>query len=211
MADLINSILGRWQSRLARQRRAYLESIASLAPTCQISSEGAIENILGDPGCITIGDHSFLRGRLLTYGHAGRIEIGRWCYLGVRSEIWSMDLIRIGDHVLIAHDVNIHDGTGHPLDAMQRREHFKKIMTGGHPRTSREMPGVTSAPIVIEEDVSIGFGTIIFQGVHIGARSVIAPGSVITRDVPADTMYMSAVKPILLPISLLTMMRNRGN
>jgi acetyltransferase-like isoleucine patch superfamily enzyme len=207
--QLILKLFSRYEFIKERQRWEHFHRIATIASTTTIAPEGAIENILGDPRAVVVGENSYLRGRLLTYGHGGRIEIGNWCYLGERSEIWSMDSIMIGDHVLIGHDVNIHDGTGHPLDAMQRRQHYKAILTTGHPRTWDEMPGVVSAPVVIEDDVSIGFGTTILQGVHIGARSIIAPGSMITKDVPPDVMYISTAKPILMPLDLLAIMRTR--
>ena len=41
-------------------------------------------------------------------------------------------------------------------------------------------------PIVIEDDVMIGTRCIILKGVTIGARSVIAAGSIVTKSIPAD-------------------------
>lgn len=38
--------------------------------------------------------------------------------------------------------------------------------------------------IVIEDDVWIGFGSIVFTGVHIGRGAIIAAGSIVTKDVP---------------------------
>ena len=64
-------------------------------------------------------------------------------------------LIKVGDRVLISHDVNIHDGTAHSLDASERHRHFKHILENGHPLSQGEMPGVLSSPIVIEDDVWI--------------------------------------------------------
>ena len=43
-----------------------------------------------------------------------------------------------------------------------------------------------SSPIVIEDDVFIGVNCIILKGVTIGARSIIAAGSVVTKSIPAD-------------------------
>lgn len=45
-----------------------------------------------------------------------------------------------------------------------------------------------SAPIVVEDDVLIGTKCIILKGVTIGARSVIAAGSVVTKSIPADSL-----------------------
>jgi bifunctional UDP-N-acetylglucosamine pyrophosphorylase / glucosamine-1-phosphate N-acetyltransferase len=43
-------------------------------------------------------------------------------------------------------------------------------------------------PTVIEEDVKIGSDTMLVAPVRVGARSVTAAGSVVTEDVPADTL-----------------------
>ncbi len=188
---------------LAREkaRQDALRHIATIAPSTQISFEGSIENLLGDPACIMIGRDSYIRGRLLTYAHGGKISIGDDYYVGVRSEIWSMESISIGNRVLIAHDVNIHDGTAHSLNATERHAHYRKILTTGHPKTKTELPGVHSAPVIIEDDVWISFGVIILKGVRIGRGSVIAAGSIVTKDVPAGMLYRNQVAPILSPIS----------
>lgn len=196
-ARLEDKFWGWVDSRLVEHRRLHCEAAATLAATAQLGSEASIENILKDPSRINIGAHSYLRGRLLIYGHGGRISIGEWCYIGVRSELWSMNSITIGDRVLIAHDVNIHDGSAHSTNLLERHEHFRRILTQGHPRNSDELPGVSSAPIVIEDDVWISFGVTILKGVRIGAGSVIAAGSVVVDDVPPRTFYRNEVKPIL--------------
>ena len=181
--------------------RAPSNRMADFGTNACLGSEGVIENFRGDPSCIRLGQHSYCRGRLLTYGHGGRINIGDWCYIGVRSEIWSMESIQVGNRVLIAHDVNIHDGTAHSSDPLERHLHFRQIIEHGHPRTAAELPGVTSSPIVIEDDVWISFGVTILKGVRIGAGSVIAARSVVTKDVPAGMLYRNQLFPILEPLS----------
>lgn len=171
--------------------------------------EGEIHNFSGNPGDISIGRDSHVRGRLLTYGHGGKITIGDWCYIGVRSEIWSMKLVEIGNRVLIAHDVNIHDGTAHSLDATERHEHFRHIIQKGHPNTIEMLPGIYSDSIIIEDDVWISFGVTILRGVRIGRGSIIAAGSIVTRDVPAGMIYRNAVQPVLEPLN--AMLANKKN
>jgi acetyltransferase-like isoleucine patch superfamily enzyme len=191
------SFFNQYEYILQNQRQSSYRRIATLAPSAMIGTEGAIDNILGNPGAVSIGENSYVRGRLITYGHGGRILIGQWCYIGVRSEIWSMNSIEIGDHVLISHDVNIHDGTGHSQNATERHIHYQKILTTGHPRTWEEMPGVDSAPIIIEDDVWISFGVTILKGVRIGKGSIIAAGSIVTHDVPPGMIYRNAITPIM--------------
>ena len=45
------------------------------------------------------------------------------------------------------------------------------------------------APIVIEDDVWVGARCQILKGVHIGARSIIAAGSVVTKDTEPYSIY----------------------
>lgn len=163
--------------------------------------EAEINNNSGNPEHISIGENSHIRGRLLTYGHGGHISIGNWCYVGVRSEIWSMESVSLGNRVLIAHDVNIHDGTAHSADPLERHEHFRHIVEKGHPRTKLEIPGVLSAPVVIGDDVWISFGVSILRGVRIGKGSVIAAGSVVMQDVPPGFLYRCRVSPVLVPLT----------
>ena len=173
---------------------------ANFDPNAVLTSEGEVDNLTGDKNNVSVAAHSVIRGRIGTYGHGGSIKIGQWCYIGHRSEIRSMSSIEIGNRVLIAHDVNIADNTAHSLDAGQRHEHYKHILTKGHINSWESLPGVSSAPIVIEDDVWISFGVTILKGVRIGAGSVIAAGSIVTKDVPPGVLYRCEVHPIMRPL-----------
>jgi bifunctional UDP-N-acetylglucosamine pyrophosphorylase/glucosamine-1-phosphate N-acetyltransferase len=62
--------------------------------------------------------------------------------------------------------------------------------------------GVNKNPTVIEQDVKIGSDTMLVAPVTVGARSVTAAGSVVTRNVPPDTLVAgvpAAVKKDLRP------------
>lgn len=166
-----------------------------------LMQESEINNFSGGPEQISIGANSYVRGRLLTYGHGGKISIGEWCYVGIRTEIWSMESVVIGDRVLIAHDVNIHDGTAHSINALERHNHFRQIIEKGHPSVASDLPGVYSTPIVIEDDVWISFGVTILRGVRIGKGSVIAAGSLVTQDVPPGMLYRNQVTPLTVALA----------
>ncbi len=78
--------------------------------------------------------------------------------------------IEIGDHALFGPNVHLY-AANHPMDAVQRRTQFKP-----------------ASPIRIGNDVWIGGNTVILNGVTIGDRAIIGAGSVVTRDVAADTV-----------------------
>jgi maltose O-acetyltransferase len=110
-----------------------------------------------------------------------------------------MESIEIGDRVLISHDVNIHDGTAHSQNMLERHEHYKHILQFGHPNTAEQLPGVFSAPIVIEDDVWISFGVTILKGVRIGTGSIIAANSLVAKDVPPHVVYRNEIVPVVTP------------
>jgi acetyltransferase-like isoleucine patch superfamily enzyme len=118
-------------------------------------------------------------GELMTFAHGGNISIGEWCYVSAGSRVWSATSIKIHDRVLISHNVNIFDSLTHPLIAQARHEHFKEIITNGHPRQI----DLDERPVIIEEDAWIGAGAIVLRGVRIGAGAIVAAGAVVTKDV----------------------------
>ncbi len=144
-----------------------------------------IYNGHNDISRIKIGDNTHIRGELLLFGHGGLIEIGDYCYIGENTKIWSGLSIKIGSRVLISHNCNIFDNDTHPLDSAARHEQFKTIITSGHPASI----DLNDSAVIINDDVLIGAGCIILKGVTIGRRSIIGAGSVVTSDVPPDTIF----------------------
>jgi len=132
------------------------------------------------PGKITIGKHSIIKGELITFKHGGEIRIGDYCHVGPDSHIWSAKLISIGNRVLIAHNVNIHDNISHPLDSKSRHEEFAKSLVDGVQETDL----LRESEIIIEDDAWIGFNATILKGVRIGKGAIIGANTVITEDVP---------------------------
>ena len=134
---------------------------------------------------IQIGKYSHIRGALINISGKGNIVIGDWCYLGEQSTIWSSGAdILIGNRVLIAKNVSVINNNSHPVDAIKRHEHYKQIITQGHPANIE----LSAKDIVIEDDVWIGCNAIILKGIKIGKGSIVAAGSVVTKDVPRGVM-----------------------
>ncbi len=107
--------------------------------------------------------------------------MGVHCFVGEGSRLWSAESIWIGDRVLISHGVNVHDCNSHSLSARERHAHCRQIFLSGHPAVLED---VTSAPVLIEDDVWIGFNATILKGVRIGKGAVVAAGAVVTKEVP---------------------------
>lgn len=102
-----------------------------------------------------------------------RIQIGN--NVGISgSTICATQSVTIGDNVLIGSGCIITDTDAHPLDWRDRCD--------GHDDRKK------SAPVTIGNDVFIGARCIILKGVTIGDRAVIGAGSVVTKDVPADSI-----------------------
>lgn len=63
------------------------------------------------------------------------------------------------------------------------------LITSGHPvEPSERRAGVVARPIAIERNVWIAAGATIIGGVTVGENSVAAAGSVVTKDVPPNTL-----------------------
>ena len=155
--------------------------IAIVGTGTSIENDAYIQNSVSDKSKIRIGNNCHIRGHLLVMKHGGDIEIGNYCFVGPQTNIWSAESIKIGDRVLISHNVNIHDNIAHPLDSTERHEDFVHIRTIGF----QEKVNIPSKAIIIEDDVWIGFNATILKGVTIGAGAIIGANTIITKDVPS--------------------------
>jgi acetyltransferase-like isoleucine patch superfamily enzyme len=181
--------LGRYLARLLEQAaperrppRAPAAPCLTIDAAARLCPEACVRNLARDPARIRVGPGSVIRGELLVFAHAGDLEIGADCYVGDGSRLWSSAQIRIGDRVLIAHGVNLHDTNSHPTDAAARHAHFRAIVAKGHPG-----PGevdIEARPVIVGDDAWIGFGAIVLKGVTIGPGAIVAAGAVVTKDVP---------------------------
>lgn len=134
--------------------------------------------------CISTGRNCIVRGELLTFAHGGKIVLGDNCYIGEGARLWSGASIRLGDHIMISHGVSIMDNLTHPLDHLKRRLHYESLLTTGHP----EHIDLDDKPIHIDDDAWIAAHSVILRGVHIGARAIVGAGSIVVKDVPADSV-----------------------
>lgn len=102
------------------------------------------------------------------------IAFGAACFVNSGVTVLDGGGVTVGDHVLIGPNCQLYT-VGHPLDHVRRRR-WETV----------------TAPIVIEDDVWLGGCVIVQPGVTVGARSVVAAGSVVTRPIPQDSLAMGA-------------------
>ncbi len=173
------------------KRREFILNNVTIGNQSIILDEASITNAQDDKTKIIIGNHTIVRGELIVFGHGGEIQIGDYCYIGENTRIWSSAKIKIGNRVLISHNVNIHDNISHPLDPVKRHQHFAEIITKGHPKSNLDLK---EESIEIEDDVWIGYNASILKGVKIGKNSIIGANSIITKDVMPNQIIVNEIK-----------------
>lgn len=109
---------------------------------------------------------------LLTYKKEAVIKIGDDCNLN-GTIIHSNKQIEIGNYCLFGPGTIIVDNNSHciSIDQIERR-----------------IGTVESAPVIIGKNVWIGMRCIVLKGVNIGDNSIVAAGSVVTKDVLPNTL-----------------------
>lgn len=112
--------------------------------------------------------------KTILYAKPGaRIKIGN--NVGISNAcLYAAEEIEIGDNVLIGGDTCIYDTDFHSLDVGERKVKSETVKT---------------SPVRIEDNVFIGAHSIILKGVTIGQNSIVAAGSVVTKDVPSNQVW----------------------
>ena len=166
--------------REERRRLALLQR-ADIHASCKLGPGSRIINEQGERG--SVAENCAVLGDLCVFPRSGRVAIGRNTFIGEHSRIWSAQSITIGSYVLISHNVNVHDTRGHPISYRERRIEIDEIL----PRliASDHTFDLAAQPIVVEDDVWVGFNAIIRGGVRIGRGAVVGAGTIVTDDVPS--------------------------
>ncbi|MEM7802118.1 MAG: acyltransferase [Chloroflexota bacterium] len=129
-------------------------------------------------GRLVIGDRcrfvGYMGGLELGCGGEGLLEIGENTFINYGTSIFASDLIRIGKDCHIGTYCMLMDNDFHGIE----------------PEKRNEMP--PSDPIVLEDNVWLGGRVIVLKGVTIGEGSVIAAGSIVTKDIPPRSLAVGS-------------------
>lgn len=107
------------------------------------------------------------------------IHIGTNVSINMNCTFVDCNKIEIGNHVLIASNVQIYTAT-HPVELSDR------LTPDWDPVSGEYFCRTYALPVKIGNGCWIGGGVIILPGVSIGDGTVIGAGSVVTKDIPAN-------------------------
>ena len=123
-------------------------------------------------GEITIGPRTFIDKGTIIRALGGRVAIGSDCSVNAYSFLSGSGGLSIADSVIIASHVSIY-ASNHVFSDVA---------------VPIQVQGLTTLGIVIREDVWVGTGVRILDGVEIGQGSVIAAGAVVTKSTEPFTI-----------------------
>jgi acetyltransferase-like isoleucine patch superfamily enzyme len=109
---------------------------------------------------------------LCTWQTGALLEIGT-DFAMTGGSVVAAEHVTIGDRVTVGANCTITDSDFHSLILAERE---------------RQPSGGMTIPVVIEDDVFIGMNCLILKGVHIGRGCVVGAGSVVTRNVPPNSV-----------------------
>jgi acetyltransferase-like isoleucine patch superfamily enzyme len=123
----------------------------------------------------------------LLVGETGRVEIGDYACLN-SSTIQCEQSIRIGAHCLLAWGTVITDC---------EPELAGPLRWPGPTAPGRFPVGANPRPVILEDNVWVGFGAVILPGVRIGRDSIIGSKTVIDSNVPPRSVVAGSPQRLI--------------
>ena len=141
---------------------------------CRIARQVIMRANTDEKPGIDIANEVSVQENVLINTNRGFVSIGHGSWIGPCSVISGNGGVDIGENVMIASHCAIN------------------TVSHNHCRTDIPMrdQGLNCDPVMIGDDVWIGIGAIILQGIRIGRGSIIGAGSVVTRDIPPFSIAM---------------------
>jgi acetyltransferase-like isoleucine patch superfamily enzyme len=126
-------------------------------------------------------------------GRGGRVELGRWSWLGHGTKIRCHEgTVSIGPKAVLGQECTIsayqHVSIGRECVIADR----VMLIDFDHGSVEVERPirlqGIYKRDVRVGNNVWIGYGACILRGVEIGDNAIIGTSAVVTRDVPANAV-----------------------
>lgn len=144
--------------------------------------QAEFQTALAKDGSVRLGEDCFVSARAGVF--CDRFEMGARSYIAgyayVTGEIITGDHCTINPHTVVRGTITMGEGV--------RIGAHASILAFNHgfddPHTPVFRQPITSKGITLGDDVWIGSGAILVDGVRVGSHCVIAAGAVVTRDVP---------------------------
>jgi len=129
-----------------------------------------------------LGDYSVVESFACINNAVGDVMIGDHTRIGLHNTI--IGPVTIGNHVNLAQGITV-TALNHNFSDTEKRI---------------DEQGVNTTPVVIGDDIWIGANAVILPGVTIGSHSVVAAGSVVTKDVPPHSLVAGVPAKIIRQI-----------
>jgi len=113
-----------------------------------------------------LGDDSTIEDFSAINNGVGPVIIGDRTKIGLSNTI--IGPVTIGNDIRLAQNITL-SGLNHNYEDVSMPIHVQ---------------GVSTAPIVIEDETWIGANVVVVAGVTIGKHSIVAAGSIVTKDIP---------------------------
>jgi len=198
------SWMGRLATRLAqlfvppykgRKQLAFLQSKGYIAPSATVHHDDlhlGDHVFIGDDVCVFkvagggafhLGDYSSIhKGCIVEIGNEGILTIGKDTHIQPNCQLSVYKgKLKIGDKVQIAPRCAFYP-YNHRFDA-------------GTP--IKEQPLFSKGGITIDDDVWLGYGVVVLDGVHIGRGAVIGANSVVTTDIPENAIAVGSPAKVI--------------
>ena len=126
-----------------------------------------------------LGRKSVIESYCCINNAVGDVTIGNNTRIGIHCTV--IGPVCIGNHVNLAQGITV-TALNHNF-----KDTSKRI----------DEQGISTKPVVIDDDVWIGANAVILPGVRIGTHSIVAAGAVVTKDVPDYSLVAGVPAKIL--------------
>ena len=130
----------------------------------------------------SLGDYSVIESFACINNAVGDVIIGDHTRIGLHNTI--IGPVTIGSHVNLAQGITV-TALNHNFEDSDKRI---------------DEQGVSTTPVIIEDDIWIGANAVILSGVTIGNHSVVAAGAVVTKNVPPHSLVAGVPAKIIKQI-----------